>query len=70
MAKLAIILVLENACLSFASQSKPTRGAALDQAYSRYCASSVDDEVKRWFSLGPDAYSIDQFTEFILQHRL
>jgi len=65
-----MILVLENACLSYVSQSKPTRDVALDQAYSQYCASSVHNEVTRQFSLRPEAYSDHQFTEFILKHRL
>jgi hypothetical protein len=68
--KIAIILVLENACLSYASQSKPTRDVALDQSYSQYRSSGVHNVVKRQFSLHPKAYSIHQFTEFILKHRL
>jgi len=65
-----MVLVLENACLSYASLSKPTRDVALDLAYSRYSASGVHNEVTRQFSLRPKAYSIHQFTEFIFKHRL
>jgi hypothetical protein len=67
-----IILILEHAFLSHAPQSKPTRDEALDWAYSRYCASGVHNEVTKQFSesLRPKAYSILQFTEFILKHRL
>jgi hypothetical protein len=65
-----IILILEHACLSFASQSKPTKDEALDVAYSQYCASGVHDELMKQFSAAPKEYSILQFTEFILKNRL
>jgi hypothetical protein len=65
-----MILILEHACLSFASQSQPTKDEALDQAYSRYCASDVHDEVTKQFPASPEEYSTLQFTEFILKHRL
>jgi hypothetical protein len=68
--KIAIILIIEYACLSYASQSKPTRDEALDQAYSRYCASDIYTELMMQFSGPPDKYSILQFTEFLLMHRL
>jgi len=68
--KLAMVLILEHACLSFASQSKPTKDEALDEAYSRYCASSVHNELTKQFSAPPEEYSIPQFTEFIHKYRL
>jgi hypothetical protein len=65
-----MILILEHACLSYASQFKPTRDVALDKAYSQYCASNVHNKVKRQFTLDPEAYSIHQIIEFILEYRL
>jgi hypothetical protein len=65
-----MVLILEHACLFFASQSKPTKDEALDEAYSRYCASGVHNELMEQFSAPPEEYSIPQFTEFILKHRL
>ena len=65
-----IILILEDACLYFASQSKPNKDEALDQAHSRYCASGVHGEVTKQFFAMPTEYSILQFNEFILKHRL
>jgi hypothetical protein len=67
---IVIILILEHACVSYASQSNPTRDEALDQAYSRYCASGVHNEVTKQFFAPPKEYSIPQFTAFILKHRL
>jgi len=67
---IVMILILEHACLSYASQSNPTRDEALDRAYVRYCASGVHDNVTKQFFEPPKEYSILQFTEFILKHRL
>jgi hypothetical protein len=65
-----MILILENACLYYASQPEPNRDEALNQAYSRYCGSGIHSKVtKQFFSL-PMEYSIPQFTEFILKHHL
>ena len=64
------ILILEHACLSYASEPKPTRNKALDEAYSQYCASNVHSEVMTEFFEAPEKYSIHQVTEFILRHRL
>ena len=65
-----ILLILENACLSYASQAKPTRDEALDQAYSQYCASNIHFDLTKQFCASPEEYSILQFTEFILEYRL
>jgi hypothetical protein len=65
-----MILILEHACLSFASQPKSTNDEALDRAYSRYCASGIHNELTTQFSETPKEYSILQFTEFILKNRL
>ena len=63
-----VILILEHACLSYASESRPTQDEALDEAYSRYCASGIHNELTEQFSAHPQEYSILQFTEFILTH--
>jgi hypothetical protein len=65
-----IILILEHACFLYASQSKPTRDEALNQAYSQYCVSEVLSAVTKEFFEPAIEYSIYQFTEFILKHRL
>jgi hypothetical protein len=67
---IVIILILENACLSYASQSKPTRDEVLDQAYSQYCAANIHNELIKEFCAPPKKYSIFQFIKFILKHRL
>jgi hypothetical protein len=67
---LVILLILEHACLSYASQSKPTRDEALNQAYSQYRASGVHNAIIKHFSAPPKQYSISQFMEFILEHHL
>jgi len=68
--KIVTILILENACLSYTSQSKPTRDQALDQAYSQYCASNIHIDLTKQFGASPTEYSILQFVEFILKHHL
>ena len=68
--KIVIILILEHACLSHTSQSKPTRDEALDQAYSQYCASNIHINLTKHFCASLKEYSIIQFTEFILKHHL
>jgi len=67
---IAIILILEHACLSYASQSRPTRIEALDQAYSRYCASDVHNVARMRFLESPKKYSIPELTAFVLECRL
>jgi hypothetical protein len=54
----------------FMPQSQPTRDGALDQAYSQYCASDIYVKIMMQFPAPPNKYSILQFTEFILKHRL
>ena len=68
--KIAIILILDHACLSYVSRSKPTHMKALIKAYSRYKASGVRNTITMRFSAHPTQYSIRDFTEFILEHRL
>ena len=68
--KIVTILILEHACLSYASQSEPSRDEALDRAYSQYCASGVHVDLTKQFSAHAREYSIAQFTEFILEHHL
>jgi hypothetical protein len=67
---IVVILILEHACLSYVSQSKPTILKALDQAYSQYCASNIHIELTKQFAASYKEYSILQFTEFILNHHL
>jgi len=67
---IGIVLILEHVCLSYASSLKPTRDEALDQAYSRYCASEIHNEVTRQFSAPTQVYSTDQFTTFITTNGL
>jgi hypothetical protein len=64
-----ITIVLEKACLIFASQGNP-RDQAVDMAYSIYRSSGIHHEVTMQFSDHPMEYSICQFTDFILEHRL
>jgi len=67
---IAIILILDNACLSYASQPQPDRNVALDMAYSRYKTSDTHMIVTSEYSAPSVEYSIPQLTEFILAHRL
>jgi hypothetical protein len=64
------VLILEHACLSYASQSKPTRDKALNWAYTQYCASDIHMDLIKQFSALHKEYSTFQFTEFILGHHL
>jgi len=64
------ILILEHACLFYISLSKPSVNEALDKAFSQYQASDVHNAVIRQFLAAPNEYSIEQFTEFILNHHL
>jgi len=64
------ILILDRACLFYASPSRSTRIRALDQACSQYASSDIHDAVQEQFSLPRTQYSISQFTEFVLSHRL
>ena len=68
--KLVICLILEHACLSYASQSEINVGDALDQAYSRYCTSGIHEKVIQQLHEPPAQYSIVQLTDFILMHHL
>lgn len=68
--KTVIILILEKACLSYTSQSKPTSNKALNWAYSRYCASNIHINLTKQFCASPSKYSIPQFMESILKHHL
>ena len=68
--KIASILILDCASLIYASASRPTLEGALDQAYHQYKSSDTHNAVKEQFSLRPKQYSILQYTEFVLSHRL
>ena len=64
------ILILDRASLFYASPSHPTLENALDHARSQYESSGTHNAVKEQFSLPPKQYSLLQFTEFVLSHRL
>jgi hypothetical protein len=68
--KLVTILILDRASFFYASPSRPPLEDALDQAYSQYNSSDTHNAVKEQFLLPPKQYSISQFTEFVLPHRL
>ena len=65
-----IIFILENACLSYASQSALNRDEALDKAYSQYKVSNIYNIVTQQFSAPAKECSILQLRDFILQHHL
>jgi len=67
---IVVTLILEHACLSHASERDSARDKALDGAYSRYISSDFHNEVSERFPAPPTQYSVSQFTEFILEHRL
>ena len=64
--KIATVIILEYACILFASPSGPTLGQVLDRACSQFISSDTHNAVKRLFQL----YSTQQLIEFILTHRL
>ena len=64
------LLILDRATLLYVASYDETPEDALDQAYSRYKSSDVHNVVKEQFALPPRQYSILQFTEFVLSHRL
>jgi len=68
--QIVTILILDCASLFFASPSRPTRDDALGHARSQYESSDTYNAVKEQFSLPHKRYSISQFTEFLLSHRL
>jgi len=68
--KIVTLLILDRAGIFYASPSRPTLETALDQACSQYKSSDIHNAVKEEFSLRPEQYSILQFTEFVLGHRL
>ena len=68
--KIVAILILDRASILSVSPSRPTVTDALDQACSQYISSDTHQAVKEQFSQPPKQYSILQFTEFVLSHRL
>ena len=70
MFKIGTIIILEYACRFYASSPDSPRVKALDKAYSQYKQSGTHKVVGSQFPGSPNEYSIPQFTEFILQHRL
>jgi hypothetical protein len=70
MSKTVTTVILEHACLLYASQLKPTRDEALDKAYFEYCKSDIYDQVIKQFSAPLQNYSIFQYMEFISRYQL
>jgi hypothetical protein len=70
MSRTATLLILEYACRFYTSQPQPNSDEALAEAYSQYKASNTHTAVTKWFSAPRIHYSILEFTEFILKHRL
>ena len=68
--KIVTILILDHASLFYASPSRPTLEHALNQACSQYKSSDTHTAVKEQFLLPPEQYSLLQFTDFVLSHRL
>jgi len=68
--KIAIVLILEYACILFAAPSRPTREEALDKACSQYISSHTDNAVHLLLLLSPRPYSPQKIIEFVLMHRL
>ena len=67
--QIATVLILEYAAILFASPS-PSHGKALDKACSQFINSNTHIAVNRLFPLSLEQYSHEQFTEFLLAHRL
>jgi hypothetical protein len=65
-----MVLILEHACRFTALRSLHEKPEALHKAYLQYKASETHSAVTEQFSAPPAQYSIVEFTEFILTHRL
>jgi hypothetical protein len=63
------ILLLEHACVLYASPSKLSYEEILNRAYSQLMDSNIYNALTEQFLIN-QSYSIDQFVEFILNHRL
>ena len=68
--QIATVLILEYTTILFASPSRPSRVEALDKACSQFICSNTYSAVNQLFLLSPKLYSTQQFTEFLLMHRL
>ena len=69
MLKIATILILEHACLLYASSSSSTSESALDTTFTTYTDSNAHNELLVQFPASQE-YSIPQVSDFIVQHRL
>jgi len=63
------ILILEHACLFYASSSRPTPMGALVRACFQYYTSDVNSTITQ-FTAFLQEYSVSYFTRFILEHRI
>jgi hypothetical protein len=64
-----MILILEHACLLYATSSSPNSWDALNTTHTAYTTSNARTELPIRFPASQE-YVIPQVTEFILQHRL
>ena len=60
-------LILEHASLVYSFSSRPTLNDVLDEAYGKYLASGIHDELIR---LSPTLQEPSKSTTFILENRL
>jgi hypothetical protein len=63
-------IILEHACIIYASQLQTTRDDALDRAYSQYRLSDFHIAIREQFAAPSTQYSASQLIEFILKHCL
>ena len=68
--QIATVLILEYTTILFASPSRPSRVEALDKACSQFIYSNTHGAVNQLFLPSPKLYSTQEFTEFLLMHRL
>jgi len=69
-AMIVFILILDYTSLLFASSSRPSLEKAFDRAYLQYISSDIHHTVITQFSAPSNHYSIEEFTQFIIQNRL
>ena len=69
MSTIAMILILEHACLLYASSFSPSSEAALNTAYNAYTTSNARTELPIRFPASRGYVDL-QVTEFIVQRRL
>jgi hypothetical protein len=68
--QIVTILILDHASRSRASSSSLTLNIDLNKARLRYLASHIYDKITTQFTASPGEYSVSNFNDFILGHRL